>query len=338
MPIGNTTKIIFASGSFQAQYNLCDIAQNILEAWPKLGCSKELLQWLKEKPDPTRIALLDSGVFSAWTKGEAVDIDAYADDIHRIIEEGTFSHFVGCDKIPAEYGRLPTAEEVEQSAKESFDNFLYMVEKKGVPANRLICVFHQGESFHWLQNLMDYHDALVKSGVKDGLYIGISPANDRTSRQRILWLEECMPYITNSDGNARVRFHGFGATSTLFMHRYPWFSVDSTSWLRAGASGRIRLPKQGVKYPYYDSTVCVAMTKRSAISEGNKHFLGLSKDEKGEIAAYIEANGFTLEGACADGKEGVIARQTINLRYWKKLESELNMQDNRWKRNQGRFI
>lgn len=33
-------KIIFASGSFQGQYDLCKISENILEAWPKLGCMK----------------------------------------------------------------------------------------------------------------------------------------------------------------------------------------------------------------------------------------------------------------------------------------------------------
>ena len=331
-------KIIYASGSFQGQYDLCKISENILEAWPKLGCSKELLQWLKEFPDSERVALLDSGVFSSWSKGDEVDIDAYSDDIHRIIDEGTFSHFVGCDVIPGEYGRIPTDTEVEASAKKGWENFLYMVEKKKVPPNRLIHVFHQGERFFWLENLMKYHAALVKSGVKDGLYIGISPANDRTSRQRILWLEECMPYLTNEDGSAKIRFHGFGATSTLFMHRYPWYTCDSTSWLRAGSFGAIKVPDISARNQYYDSNMTVSMTGRSAISQEDKHFLALSPAEKASIVAYIKGSGFTLEQVAGDGKAGVVARQTMNLRYWKQLEAELNMMDNRWKHPQGRFI
>lgn len=333
---GNTTRIIYASASFQAQYNLCKISQNILEAWPKLGGSKELIEWLEKNPDPNRIALLDSGVFSTWSRGDKVDMDAYSASILELLKLEQWSHFVGCDRIPASPGVMPTKEDVEASAKETWDNFLYMVEKKNVPADRLIPVFHQNESFHWLKNMVDYHKQMIKSGSKEGLYIGISPANDRTSAQRILWLEQCMPYVTNPDGSAVLRWHGFGATSTQFMHRYPWFSVDSTSWLRCGSFGALKIPQLQLKYPYYDSNLQVAMTQRSGESE--KHFNGLSKNEQEQVVKYIEENGFKLEDAQSDGKQGVICRQTINLKFWKKLEAELNTMDNRWKQSQGSFV
>ena len=333
---GNNTRIIYASGSFQGQYGLCDISQNVLEAWPKLNGSKELMEWLKVHPDPTRISLLDSGVFSTWSRGDVVDMDKYSDSIHELLDKKLWSHFVGCDQIPGSPNVMPTQEDVEISAKKTWDNFLYMVEKRNVPADRLIPVFHQNESFHWLKNMVDYHDSMIKSGSKEGLYIGISPANDRTSKQRILWLEQCMPYVTHPDGSARLRWHGFGATSTLFMHRYPWYTCDSTSWLRAGSFGAIKVPMMELKYPHYDSNVQVAMTLRSGESE--KHFQGLAKGEQDWIVAYIEKNGFTLEQVAGDGKEGVLSRQTINLRFWKQLEKELNTMDNRWKQPQGTFV
>jgi hypothetical protein len=243
---------------------------------------------------------------------------------------------VGCDKIPGTPNVAPTQEEVKASAKETWDNFLYMVEKKNVPADRLIPVFHQNEDFCWLKNMVDYHKDMIKKGSKEGLYIGISPANDRTSAQRILWLEQCMPYVTNPDGSAVLRWHGFGATSTQFMHRYPWFSVDSTSWLRCGSFGALKIPQSQLKYPHYDSNLQVAMTQRSGESE--KHFNGLSKNEQEQIVKYIEENNFKLEDVQSDGKQGVIARQTINLKFWKKLEAELNTMDNRWVKSQGSFV
>jgi len=37
--------------------------------------------------------------------------------------------------------------------------------------------------------------------------------------------------------------HGFGITSVPLMFRYPWFSVDSTTWLQVAAYGKIFVPK-----------------------------------------------------------------------------------------------
>jgi hypothetical protein len=330
----NNTRVIFASASFMGQYQLLDIAQNVLEAWPKLGCAKELLQWLTDHPDKDRVSLLDSGVFSTWSKGDIVDREEYA---KFLLSENLFYAWVGLDKIPGSPGVIPNAAMVEASAQETWDNYMFLVDK-GLDPTRIIPVFHQNEEMKWLEKLVQFNDEVVKSGRKDGLYIGISPANDRTSRQRILWLEECMPYLTNEDGSAKIRFHGFGATSTLFMHRYPWFTCDSTSWLRAGSFGAIRIPDFSLKYPHYDSTISVSMTERSAISQEDKHFLALDSTEKANIVAYIQKNGFALEQVAGDGKAGVIARQTMNLRYWKQLEAELNMMDNCWKHPQGRFI
>jgi hypothetical protein len=250
-------------------------------------------------------------------------------------EEKLFSHWVGLDRIPASPGVMPTAEDVEASAQETWNNFMYMVDK-GINPCKLISVFHQNEGFQWLKKLVEFDEQLKKQGRKEGLYIGISPANDRTSAQRILWLEQCMPYVTNSDGSAKIRFHGFGATSTQFMHRYPWFSIDSTSWLRCGSFGALKIPQFQLKYPHYDSNLQVAMTQRSGESE--KHFNGLSKNEQEQIVKYIEENNFKLEDVQSDGKQGVIARQTINLKCWKKLEAELNTMDNRWVKSQGSFV
>ena len=217
--------IIFATASFAAQYQLLDMAENVLEAWPKLKTEKLLTGWLQEHPDPDRVSILDSGVFSTWTLGQDVDIDAY---IQYCKDNDTIWNYrVNCDVIPGSYGEVPTAQQVEDSADKGWKNYMYLIDN-GLEPHRIIHVFHQGEDFKWLKKLMDYNDALVEKGGKP-LYIGLSPANDRTTKQKILWLDMCMPYVTHPDGSAKVRWHGFGVTATKILRRYPFFSADSTS-------------------------------------------------------------------------------------------------------------
>jgi len=40
-----------------------------------------------------------------------------------------------------------------------------------------------------------------------------------------------------------TKVHGFGITSVPLMFQYPWFSVDSTTWLQIAAYGKIFVPK-----------------------------------------------------------------------------------------------
>jgi hypothetical protein len=326
--------IIFASASFASQYQLLDLCENILEAWPKLSSSKLLLKWLEEHPDPARVALLDSGVFTTWTKGEVVDLDKYAEFIKtELAGPKRFSHYVGLDVIPGAPGVMPDAAMVAASAAKGWDNFMRLLDK-GIPTDRIIHVFHQGEEIHWLEKLVALHEELVAKGTP-GLYIGISPANDRTTLQRIMWLDQIMPIVTKPDGSAKLRWHGFGATSFRLLKRYPWFTADSTSWMRPGAMGQLSMAAEGARA--IDGALLVSVTDRTGISQANKHYCGLSKHEQDYVVSKIEDAGFTLEDVRRDDKLGVLSRQTVNLKFWKQAERELNTMDLRWKPIQAQF-
>lgn len=210
-------KILFATAAFASQYQLLDYAENILEAWPKAKCEPKLTDWLEENPDPDRIAMLDSGVFSTWTLGQEVPIDDYI----KYCKDNTklFSVWVNVDVIPGKPGQVPTAQMVDKSAQKGWDNWMYLMDK-GLDPARVVHVFHQNESFKWLEKLVEYQEKHIKDG-----YIGISPANDRTAHQRMLWLEQVMPYVTHKDGSAKIKFHGFGATSMDILRRYPWYCM-----------------------------------------------------------------------------------------------------------------
>lgn len=327
--------LLFATATFQRQYDLLKYTQNILEAWPKLKNDEKLYEWLVETRDTDRFMLLDSGVFSTWTLGDEVDIDAYAEYIRQGIIDNAFTAAVGVDVIPGEYGRVPTEKEVIASSEQGWNNFMTLVEDKGLPADKIVHVFHQGEPFSWLEKLMAYNDKLIAEG-KEGLYIGLSPANDRTTKQKILWLERCMPFITAKDGSARVKWHGFGVTSFDILRRYPWYTADSTSWMRPGAYGQIRVPLPDKKY--IDSKFQVSVTAGSAVSQASRHYGSLSPEEKDWVQQYLKKMELTIEDVAQDENLGVLARQTINIHYFKEVEKELNEMDTRWHPIQEAFI
>jgi hypothetical protein len=175
--------------------------------------------------------ILDSGAFSAWTKKKDVDLQQYIDFALDHLDH--FTYIVNLDVIPAEPGqkKIPQ-EEIDRSAKRGWNNYRRML-RAGIPKEKLIHVFHQGEDMEWLQKFID----------EDVSYLGISPANDRTTPEKVWWIDRCMDLICDADGNALVPFHGFAVTSFKLMSRYPWASVDSATWTMTAASGNIIIPQ-----------------------------------------------------------------------------------------------
>ena len=56
------------------------------------------------------------------------------------------------------------------------------------------------------------------------------------------WIDSCFKFVT-VDGHPQVDFHGFGITSHRHFLRYPWYSVDSTSWTKKGGFGSVIVPR-----------------------------------------------------------------------------------------------
>ncbi len=67
-----------------------------------------------------------------------------------------------------------------------------------------------------------------------------------STKQLIYWLDRLWEeHLCDSSGNPRVRVHGFGLTSLPLMKRYPWFSVDSSTWVQNAANGMVLIPGHG---------------------------------------------------------------------------------------------
>lgn len=172
--------------------------------------------------------ILDSGAFSVWTKGDKINIDNYINfckGMREIVPQTTELHYVNLDVLPGRFGEFPTNEQRQSSAEEGWKNMEYM-NSKGL---KVIHVFHQHEDFKWLHKLIKKDD-----------YIGISPANDVSMTSKKIWLDQVFSIVQN-----KIKCHGFAVTGKEHLIRYPFYSVDSSSWIMGGRFAEIKSFSQG---------------------------------------------------------------------------------------------
>jgi len=82
-------------------------------------------------------------------------------------------------------------------------------------------VFHFGENINWLYKYMDNYD-----------YLGIGGLGQEVPKTKFIhYADRIFKDICDKNGFPKVKIHGFAMTSIDLILRYPWFSVDSSSWL-----------------------------------------------------------------------------------------------------------
>lgn len=211
-----------------------------LFAWNLEG--KALLEWveyLKNNPDCKCKLVVDSGAYSAWSRGKAFDIDEYINFLNsnNVIEQAFWC--AEADVIPGSFGVDPTEEERAAAPQKSWENYLYMIERVKIP-KKIVPIFHQGEDFKYLKQMLEFK-------FLDGdhiPYIGISPRNDVHVNEKVVWYERVWKIIKESS-NPNVLTHNFGMTSIALMEQFPSCSSDSTSWIRSASFGNILIPVDG---------------------------------------------------------------------------------------------
>ncbi len=158
---------------------------------------------------------LDSGAFSAFTKGVEVDLPRY------------------CDYIHANAGMIEVASVLDGigDPDETFKN-QYLMEQLGT---RPLPCFHYGEPMEFLEYYVENYEYITLGGM-----VPIS------TPQLKLWLDRLWEeYLTDDQGMPKVKVHGFGLTSLTLMMIYPWYSVDSSTWVQWAANGMILVPEHG---------------------------------------------------------------------------------------------
>lgn len=226
---------------------------------------------------------LDSGAFSAWSLGKEVNLDDYI--AYCLEHMDKVEAIANLDVIPGRPFQKITPADIENSAKQGWENYERML-AAGIPKDKLIHIFHQGEDFKWLKRMVD-----------EIPYIGLSPANDKTTAQKEAWLDECMQYVLDANGYPRVKFHGFAVTSLRLMLRYPWYSVDSTTWNVYARYGAILVPHYRKGQWIYDERAMTVFVSSRSTKKGDPssvHIETMRPKERDIVLEYIHSKGYKL--------------------------------------------
>lgn len=244
--------------------------------------------------------LLDSGAFSAWTQGVEIDIYAYIEFIKKY--KDAIDVYVNLDVIGIG-GKQPN----DLTAKKTLENQRKM-EKAGLDP---LPVFHFGEPIKYLRGYVNEYD-----------YIALGVAGN-SGNKLIPWLDNCFSnFICEASGHPKIKVHGFAVTSLPIMLRYPWYSVDSTSWVMTSRMGSIYVPKyRNNKWIYDENTWKVMVSTRSPTQkEKGKHIFTFSSKEREIILCYFEEKGFKL-GRSEFGIESTKYKLKDNERWYGKAKN-----------------
>jgi hypothetical protein len=243
--------------------------------------------------------MLDSGSYTACGKNATIDLDAYIAFIEA--NKQWLWQYVNLDVIPS---RPHTPAQLEASAKQSYDNLQFMKDAGLSP----IPVFHQGEAFSWLEKLLADREP----------YIGISTDKNLFPKAQRKFLDQAFEMLIDKQGQPIVKTHGFGITSVDHMLRYPFTSVDSTTWAMAAGFGKIFVPyvNQDGGYDYARSPLEVIMSGRKQRSTEVKPFATLRPSLQEHVKGYLAEIGISIPQARYDGQ----ARRRALLHYFTEFE------------------
>lgn len=217
---------------------------------------------------------LDSGAYSAWTQGAPIDIQEYISFIKENID--VISVYANLDVIGIG-GKQPnmlTAQRTLENQKIMEDAGLHPVP-----------CFHFGEPYSFLEYYVKNYDYLAL-GVAGNSGVKLIP-----------WLNECFSkYICDEQGMPKIKIHGFAVTSLKLLVTYPWYSVDSTSWVITGRMGSIFIPRyKNGKWLYDENSWKIAVSNRSpGKKEAGKHITTLKPMEKKIFMDYIHEKGYEM--------------------------------------------
>jgi hypothetical protein len=231
---------------------------HILESYHYIGSQRYIDQM---RADDAKV-FLDSGAFSAYTLGVDIDLPTYCDYIKRNkdlwrVEDGVMMASV-LDGIG--------------DPLKTYQNQLHMEQLGAKP---LPC-FHAGEDERYLEYYVQNYEYITLGGM-----VGSS------TKQLCIWLDRMWErYLTDGSGRPRLKVHGFGITAVPIVERYPWYSVDSSSWIQSAAFGSIIDPIHGP----------ISVSEKSpSRHDAGQHVTTLTQVEQDYVLQMLEKNGFTYE-------------------------------------------
>lgn len=179
-----------------------------------------------------RTILGDSGAFTVWTKGETVDLDAYIAWCQHYLGQRSDFLPITLDVIPGQLGGgAPTDAERRVAMAQGIENS-DALRDAGVP---IMEVFHWHEPLDHLEFLLDRRRTGEVVGI-GGLAGGGSITKKREFCDSVF---ATVKAYCGGDWTRTPPVHGLGISpESPLARRYPWFSIDSSSWATAAKFGR----------------------------------------------------------------------------------------------------
>lgn len=231
---------------------------HILESYHYIGSQRYLDQM---RADNAQV-FLDSGAFSAYTLGVSIDLPTYCEYIKRNMDLWRVEDGVVMASVLDGIG----------DPLQTYRNQLHM---EALGAKPLPC-FHAGEDERYLEHYVKNYEYITLGGM-----VGSS------TKQLCIWLDRMWErYLTDGSGRPRLKVHGFGITAIPIMDRYPWHSVDSSSWIQSAAFGSIITPQWGP----------LSVSEKSpSRHDAGQHATTLTAIEQDYVLQMLESQGFTYE-------------------------------------------
>ena len=166
-----------------------------------------------QKTIPQKHWFIDSGAFSVFTGKKTIDLEEYIKDLRK----WKCGIYAGLDVIG-------DAEQTKKNCE--------IMKKAGL---KPIPTFHFGEDYSYLEDYCKEYDFIALGGV----------AQLRTYPKVSAWLDNCFAIIKKYWPK---KIHGFAITGERYLKRYPFYSVDSTSWLAGAKFNQVAGIKDGTIY------------------------------------------------------------------------------------------
>lgn len=248
--------------------------------------------------NPDAFIFIDSGAYSAYTKGAVVDTEAYLDWLNEYGD--AFTVFAQVDFIPGKSNQETDPDIYLKAPRISWENYLYMRSKLRPELKPKLCpVFHEGEYWEWLDNMLEWTDPETGEHIP---YICLSPHTETTSAARLKFCKTAYSMIRKSS-NPNVKTHCLGLTALHLLKYVPATSVDSTTWLQTAIHGQILLHKGGKLAP-------VVVSERTLHLDN--HFIYQAPQVQNEIVKQIEALGYSAEPILALREKAVPKSQRVS--------------------------
>lgn len=269
------------------EQNLVQAVPNILESYHYVN-KQSFVDQMRE--DNAKI-FLDSGAFSAFTLGVTIDLPTYCEYIKRNI-----------DLLRIEDGVVMAS--VLDGIGDPLQTYRNQLHMEALGAKPLPC-FHKWEDERYLEFYIKNYDYITLGGM-----VGTP------SKVLMVWLDRLFDkYLTDGSGRPRLKVHAFGITSIAIMERYPWYSVDSSSWIQSAAFGNIVTPEWG--------PLSVSEKSPSRHTAG-QHANSLTAIEQDYVLQMLEKQGFTYERLSTVYE----SRAAYNLWSYGVINTMMNAQNN----------